>query len=848
MPKSLDVTPDRLGAGASTLAMPEIPVYAYATPLAAEREARGDAALVDALRDMLLVREFESMLNELRTKGAYAGVELPYRGPAHLSVGQEGAAVGLAMALRPEDHVYGNHRSHGEFLAKGLAAIRGLGENALADAMASHAEGRLLETVRARFGGEGEALATRFLLFGFLSEILMRATGFNGGMGGSMHAFFPPFGSYPNNAIVGASAGIAAGAALRMRLEDARAGGASRIAVATAGDGSTGCGPVWEAMGFASMAQLDTLWDESVRGGLPVLFLFTNNFYAMGGQTIGETMAWDRLSRIGAGVRADALHAETVDGTRPLAVADAVARARARLLAGEGPCLLDIECYRQSGHSTSDANAYRSREELKAWAGHDPIARYALELEAGGLIEPGTHDSLAEQARGLVAEIVAAAADPAIAPPVDVRADPTLIGDLMFGPPARAALGVADAAREDVAERAGTGTGTDGGSGDGVDPSASARVRQNAKKSRFGLDDEGKPLSPMRAITLRDALFEAILSAMVADDRLVAWGEECRDWGGAFGVYRGLADLFPHHRLFNSPISEAAIVATAVGHAIEGGRSLVELMYADFIGRAGDEILNQMAKWRAMSGGTLSVPVVLRCSIGSKYGAQHSQDWSALCAHVPGLRVFYPATPHDAKGLMAAALAGDDPVVFFESQRLYDTVERFHPGGVPEHDYVLEPGVPATRREGTDLTILTIGPSLYPALEAAETLQGEHGLSAEVIDARCLVPFDHAPLIDSARRTGRLLIVSEACERGSVAMTIAATVGRYAHGALAEPVRVLGAPNWIVPGAEMESTYFPGAADVLDVVLGQWFAERDRPGRERGVRGADALALARRGL
>jgi len=855
MPKSIDIGPDRFQAGTSTLAMPTIPVYAYATPLAEERAARGDPALVRVLHDMLLVREFETMLADLRSKGAYAGIALPYRGPAHLSVGQEGAAVGLALALTPEDHVYGNHRSHGEFLAKGLAAIASLGDNALSEAMASHAGGTLLDTVRTHLGGEGETLATHFLLFGFLSEILMRGTGFNGGMGGSMHAFFPPFGSYPNNAIVGGSAGIATGAALRMRLSDAPPGagagsgsagnvGTGRIAVATAGDGATGCGPVWEAMNFASMAQLDTLWDEAVRGGLPVLFFFNNNFYAMGGQTIGETMGWDRLARVAAGIRADALHAETVDGTRPLAVADAVARARARLLAGEGPCVLDIECYRQSGHSTSDANAYRSREELKAWAGHDAIARYALELEEAGVIDAQALAGMAEAAAAIVRTVVEAAADPAIAPPVDIRAHPTLIGELMFGAPPQTPLGAGpDRAPGDAVAKASTGA-----DGEAFDPTRSSRVRQNAKKARFGLDEAGEPLSPMRAITLRDALFEAILSAMAADDRLVAWGEECREWGGAFGVYRGLSDLFPHHRLFNSPISEAAIVATAVGHALEGGRSLVELMYADFIGRAGDEILNQMAKWRAMSGGTLSVPVVLRCSIGSKYGAQHSQDWSALVAHVAGLKVFYPATPHDAKGLLATALAGEDPVVFFESQRLYDTVERFEPDGVPAHDYLLPAGVPATRRSGSDLTLLTIGPSLYPALQACDELQERHGLSAELIDARCLVPFDYAPLIASVERTGHLLIVSEACERGSFAATLAANVARFAHGHLTQAPRVLGAPNWIVPGAEMESTYFPSAADVLDVVLGQWFPERDVAGRERGVRGWDELELARRGL
>ena len=197
------------------------------------------------------------------------------------------------------------------------------------------------------------------------------------------------------------------------------------------------------------------------------------------------------------------------------------------------------------------------------------------------------------------------------------------------------------------------------------------------RKARSGIAEDGSQLSPMRAVTLRDALSEAILHHLIHDESLIAYGEECRDWGGAFGVHRGFADIIPYHRLFNSPISEAAIVSTAVGYALAGGRALIELMYADFIGRAGDEIFNQLAKWQAMSAGELRLPVVLRVSVGSKYGAQHSQDWTSLVTHVPGLRVVYPATPHDAKGLMATALAGNDPTMVFESQRLYDRVETF---------------------------------------------------------------------------------------------------------------------------------------------------------------------------
>ncbi len=819
MPKSLDVSPTRLSKK-GYLQMPEIPLYTYSRSLEEERKTRTDETLKNVLRHMLIVREFETMLGSLRAQGTYADIKVTYRGPAHLSVGQEAVAVGAALALTAEDHIYGNHRSHGEFIAKGLSAINQLGQNALGDIMQSHANGALLRSVEKHIGGEGKALGENFLLFGLLCEILMRANGFNGGMGGSMHTFFPPLGAYPNNAIVGGSAGIAAGAALHKKLHG------DGIAVATAGDGSTGCGAIWEAMNFAGMAQYKTLWDKEQAGGLPVLFLFNNNFYAMGGQTIGETMAWDHLSRIGAGINAEAMHAETVDGTNPLAVADAVARKRELLLAGKGPALLDIECYRISGHSTSDANAYRSREEIKAWQEHDAIAHYAEQLQLAGVMSASEVEDMSEAVQAQIRNVTAAASNPLAAPIVNIAKHPTLIGDLMFSN-----------TDTTLPETSITGL---------PDLETCSRIRQNRKKSRYGLDETGKEISPMRAITLRDGLFESVLYHMLHDDYLIAYGEECREWGGAFGVYRGLADLLPHNRLFNSPISEAAIVATAVGYALEGGRSLVELMYADFIGRAGDEIFNQLAKWRSMSGGLLELPVVLRCSVGSKYGAQHSQDWSSLIAHIPGLKIAYPATPYDAKGLMASALASNDPVVFFESQRLYDVTEQFHSEGVPEDYYRIPLGEPDIKRAGDSLTLLTIGPSLYAALAAADVLRADYGLTVEIIDARSLVPFNYEPVLASIRKTGRILIVSEASERGSFSMTLAANVSRFAFTDLKTAPRVLGAPNWIVPGAEMESTYFPQAGDIIDVVTNEFYPEH--AGKARGIRNWNDIELAKRGL
>ncbi len=344
------------------------------------------------------------------------------------------------------------------------------------------------------------------------------------------------------------------------------------------------------------------------------------------------------------------------------------------------------------------------------------------------------------------------------------------------------------------------------------------RVKQLAGKARFAYDENGKAVPKTKLYGLRDGLFEAILDKYYEDPTLIAYGEDNRDWGGAFAVYRGLTEAIPYHRFFNAPISEAAIVGSAVGYAMCGGRVIVELMYADFIGCAGDEIFNQMAKWQSMSAGILKMPIVLRVSVGSKYGAQHSQDWTALTAHIPGLKVVFPATPYDAKGLMNEALSGTDPVVFFESQRIYDVGEQFHKGGVPEGYYEVKIGEPDIKRAGKDITILTIGATLYRALEAANTLQEKYGVSAEVIDARSIVPFNYEPVIESVKKTGRILIVGDACERNSVMKDMAANITELAFDYLDAPPVAFGSRNWITPAYELEKFFFPYPDAIIDAI------------------------------
>jgi 2-oxoisovalerate dehydrogenase E1 component len=218
-----------------------------------------------------------------------------------------------------------------------------------------------------------------------------------------------------------------------------------------------------------------------------------------------------------------------------------------------------------------------------------------------------------------------------------------------------------------------------------------------------------------------------------------------------------------------------------------------------------------------MSAGALKVPVVLRVSVGSKYGAQHAQDWTSLVSHIPGLKVCFPATPYDAKGLMNTALNGSDPVVFFESQKLYDMGEQFHVGGVPEENYEIPIGEPDIKREGKDVTILSIGATLYVATDAAKQLE-TYGVSAEIIDARSLVPFNYEKVIESVKKTGRIVLISDACERGSHLNDFARNITEFCFGYLDAPPVVVGASNAISPCPELEQYYYPQVSWLLSAV------------------------------
>ena len=419
---------------------------------------------------MMLIRTFENMLDSVKKQGHYRDIKYDHRGPAHLSMGQEAAAVGQAFLLGIDDHIYGSHRSHGEILAKGLSAIQKLDDQSLMNIMRGYFDGDCLRVVEKDAAGDVKSLAIDYLVYGALAEIFAREAGFNKGLGGSMHAFFPPFGIYPNNAIVGGSADISVGAALYKHVNKKPG-----IVIGNIGDASAGCGPTWEALCFATMDQFKELWEESHRGGLPFIMNFLNNFYGMGGQPVGETMGFKVLARLGAGLTPDQMHAERVDGFNPLAVVDAIRRKKEIIARGEGPVLLDTVTYRFGGHSPSDASSYRDKEEVEAWQKLDPIKTFAANLIEAGVCTQKDIDKLQAQVDEIILKAYKKAIDLDVSPRADLKKSACLLEQVMFS-----GLRV-EKLQEGTPEVR-------------IPLEENPRVKQLAGRSRSGLDENGKPL------------------------------------------------------------------------------------------------------------------------------------------------------------------------------------------------------------------------------------------------------------------------------------------------------------------------------------------------------------------
>ena len=334
----------------------------------------------------------------------------------------------------------------------------------------------------------------------------------------------------------------------------------------------------------------------------------------------------------------------------------------------------------------------------------------------------------------------------------------------------------------------------------------------------------------MALMSIAEALRTAIRDEMRRDERVFCLGEDIGipgGFGGAFTVTLGLSDEFGHERILDTPISEALIAGMAVGAAVCGLRPIADVQYGDFLFNMMDQLANQAAKLRYMSGGTLSVPMVMRAPVGATgRGSQHAQSLEAFFTHVPGLKVVAPATAYDAKGLLTAAIRDDNPVLVFEHKLLYGSkgsrVEKgaLSPvGEVPEEDYIVPIGQGIIRRPGRDITIVANLLMLYRALAAADRL-AQKGIEAEVIDPRTLVPLDKGLILDSLRKTGRLLIVEEDNLTNGWGAEIAALMADEAFAWLDAPIKRLAAPDVPPPFAPiLEQTYLPSEQKIVDLAL-----------------------------
>ena len=737
--------------------------FAYAGDLASELAVGGvtGADALDLLDDMLAVRELEEMIVRLRSGGYDPLPGYDYRGPTHVSIGQEATAVGASSALRPDDNITSSHRGHGDAIAKGFTAIRQM----------------TVEQLQARVPGctaqTREELLEAALeehVYRTIAELFGKEEGYSRGRGGGMHIGDFSTGHLGANAIVGGSVPIATGAAMAIRYE-----GADRVVCCFVGDGAFANGVVLESLNWATQHQ----WTNHLAGerahGLPVIYFIQNNHYGMTHRTDEEVMGVRHLARRAAGFADNNMHAEVVNGMDVLAVRDAIRRAAAICRAGDGPVLIEASTYRYYGHSLSDPrNEYRTREEEAAWRAVDPIERLKRQLIEVGVAEKAGIAALEAGARERNARAAVRASQATDPDPADL---------LAYLYTETAADEVPAAARNVVTY--------------GEPPIADRR--------------------PDGAISYKDAIREALVEEMTRDNRVIVYGEDVADYGGAFKLTKGLLEAFGRQRVFNTPISEACICGTAVGAAIVGARPVVELMYMDFALMASDQIANQAGKWHYMSGAQVEVPLVIRASVGAGkgYGGQHSQSLESIFTHIPGIYVIYPATPADAKGLLKSAIRTNNPVMFLESQGMYATM-----GVVPEGDHLVEIGRARVVNEGSDATVVAWGPAVVDALTAAATLHDQHGISVEVIDLRTLVPLDMDAVLASVRKTGRCVVASQAVLTGSFVNEIVARIQQEAFDSLDGPVGRIGAANGISPQAEsLERAFLPTSADIVQAVL-----------------------------
>jgi 2-oxoisovalerate dehydrogenase E1 component len=525
------------------------------------------------------------------------------------------------------------------------------------------------------------------------------------------------------------------------------------------GDSAINAGAFHEGMNLAS------LWK------LPVVFVCENNLYGLSTSISRSTATKDLLHRAAAYDMPGA----AVDGMDVLAVHDAMQRAVQRARKGGGPTFLECKTYRFKGHMEGDPKGglvYRKESEVAAWKKRDPIDTLRRKLFQRGILTEKQHRTIEQN----VASQVEAAVLFAEQSPYPEQAE--------------AVKGV---------------------------------FSETSHRQVPFLEKE----DTVRHLDLRSAINEALREEMRRDKAVFVMGEDIAGYGGIFKCTEGLLEEFGEQRVRDTPLSEAAIVGAAIGAAATGLRPVAEIMFEDWIDLAMDQICNQLAKMRYMSGGQIRLPVVIRAAGGSRCplasgGAQHSQSLEAWFMHIPGLTVVTPATPYDAKGLLKTAIRGDDPALFFEPKlSYYKQVARIYPsvtGPVPERDYTIPFGIADIKRKGRHATIVAVMMMVHKALAAGEELAKE-GIEVEVIDPRTLVPLDKNTVIESVKKTGRLIVATEDCRTCGVGSEIAAMISEEAVDYLEAPIKRVAAPDVPVPySPPLEKVVIPDENTIIGAV------------------------------
>jgi len=744
-----------------------IPICSYGKTIDDEiREGLTRTKALNLLEEMYMIRTLEDMLVQLKA-GLYQSLkDFDYVGPTHLSIGQEAISAGAISSLSINDYITSSHRGHGDAMAKGFSSIKSASDNELKELLASRIE--YLSSIKEDFLEDDsrenlEEKAIMLHIYRMIAELFGKDHGYCRGVGGGMHIADFELGHLGANTIVGGHVPIATGAAISVRYKQG-----DSLILCLAGEGAFSNGVVLESLNIASMAQF-TNGLMSHKKGIPIIFGIVNNQYAMSGQSVGEITGVDFLARRAAGFDNDLMHAEVVDGMNVLAVADSVARARKLIAEGKGPILLEFMTYRYKGHSLSDPLTYRDREELAEWRKRDAIATYEEKLLKAkfpqGKITEKDLKTIAKKVKERNAAMAVYAASAAY--PEEVSLLTHLFSDRI---------------EKEV-------------------PIKYSNPQPLSPLPSYKRDDNAR-------INARLAIREAMIEEMARDSRVIIFGEDVADYGGAFGVTNDLLKTFGRDRVFNVSISEAGMVGAFVGMAMTGLKPIVEIMYNDFIMQALDQIGNQAAKWNYMSGGQISVPMVLRTTIGGGRGCagQRSQSLEALVTCIPGLKVVVPATPYDFKGLLKSAIRDDNPVIFFEHQLIYNSL-----GEVPEEEYLIPIGKANVLKEGNDITIICWSYMVEESLKATKILQ-EKGISAEVIDLRTLIPLDINTIAESVKKTGRTLVTSQEVEQGGFMNEVITQIQQECFDWLDAPIHRLGAPNGIPPSTQkLEKLFLPDA-------------------------------------